>query len=139
MQYYPLGTITSTPKYWVIYNGYPSHHVLEIYGMQPKHSNSTYTCNVIVQDRWAQIQSIQLVLNMKYYFHLHFLLQFETTIQIYHLIIIITITIRAHHDYFNVYLYNETKGSNVQTLSISIKDPIMMVHTQVHVTLSGTT
>ena len=103
-------TITSTPNTG-LYNGYPSSCADDLWYVA-KTSNSTYTCNNCT-GKWAQIEyttcsqyeilysptfspSINTIqISFDYYYNDYY---------------------TSPSDYFNVYLYNETKGSNVQTL-----------------------
>ena len=103
-------TITSTPNTG-LYNGYPSSCADDLWYVA-KTSNSTYTCSNCT-GKWAQIEyttcsqyeilysptfspSINTIqISFDYYYNDYY---------------------TSPSDYFNVYLYNETKGSNVQTL-----------------------
>lgn len=103
-------SITSLPNTG-IYNGYTSACADDLWFVE-KTSNSTYTCNNCT-GRWAQIEYTTCS-------------QYEILYSPSFTPSIATINISFDYyyndyytspdDYFNVYLYNETEGTNVQTL-----------------------
>lgn len=107
----PLGTITSMPSPF-IYNQFTSSCNKDLWFITD-YSNSTYTCDECT-GQWAQIQYTTCS-QYEVLFSPVFSPKFETTINIsfdYYYNDYYT----SSSDYFNVYLYNETKGSNVKTL-----------------------